>query len=478
MSQKITKKTIVIFLVSIYFLNINSCVSCKCCKKPQLNNKKSTKLNLQKNKSTKKIIKTMIKNTPELIKDINSITIPKITNDNSKTDDEIGSIYENYPNLVDKNINTTEIALNFEKEDDFYFEGTDEYTKKVFNKTCEFIKKLIKKKNLSGIFNVKKIEFENTGKNDIKKAEIKSQSGVIFHFFIKKDNNTHKNETYYMLKGAEILNLLPFKYYYDPDTSVIVTEDVNEKGYYFLDFGTDVTTRNKKILNSSVNINEFRFWCYILGIDDIDPWYKYDNICFKNNKIYALDLRQSDEVEIYNYEKEYSELFKYMFRSINTNDIAEEYKTTEHYKYWEKSINNFTDFTDEEKADINKNLINLLIHFTNLLDKDKDKDTRYIKSVLNKIYNLFKDYVKKYSNTNGKMKFGDKEGFQLYLDYIRHRIGGNTYNNLNSIFMEYIQNKTNFKSILTKETVVKMFDVFCHSVNLNIYHNQDIISLL
>lgn len=477
MSQKITKKTIVIFLVSIYFLNINSCVSCKCCKKPQLNNKKSTKLNLQKNKSTKKIIKTMIKNTPELIKDINSITIPKITNDNSKTDDEIGSIYENYPNLVDKNINTTEIALIFEKEDDFYFNGNNEYRKKAFDKTCEFIKKLIKKKNLSGTFNVKKIEFENTGKNDIKKAEIKSQSGITFHFFIKKDNNISRTETYYMLKGAEMLNLLPFNYYYDPDTSVVITEDVTEKGYILLDFGLNVTTKNKNILNRCVNINEFRFWCYILGIDDIDPLYKYDNVCFKNNNVYALDLRYSDKVKIYeNSEKEYSELFKCMFRSINTNDITEEDKNTEHYKYWEQSIDNFTDFTDEEKADINKKLITLLIYFTKLLEKDKRNG--YLESVLTKIYNFFKDYIKKYSAKNGKMKFGDREDFQLYLDYIRHRIGGNTYNNLNSIFMEYIQNKTNFKSILTKETVVKMFDVFCHSVNLNIYHNQDIISLL
>ena len=54
------------------------------------------------------------------------------------------------------------------------------------------------------------------------------------------------------------------------------------------------------------------------------------------------------------------------------------------------SINNFTDFTNEERQNINEKLIDLLILFTKLIEKDKTN--KYLKSVLDRIYYFFEDY--------------------------------------------------------------------------------------
>ena len=61
----------------------------------------------------------------------------------------------------------------------------------------------------------------------------------------------------------------------------MVTEDVCEKGYKFLDLETELTEKNKNILKCCKNINEFRFWCFILLAGNIDPICMYYTVALK-----------------------------------------------------------------------------------------------------------------------------------------------------------------------------------------------------
>lgn len=473
------KLIILIFLI-LNYLNINSgCNSCKKCGRKSNQTSKIPNppkhLTIPSKKSKPKIV------NPEVPHKGNINEYKKKTKIQQQNLGEIESIYEKTPDLIDENIDISNVQLSEYKKEDLKFNSFNaEITVKAFNKTIEFIRKLIKKRGLTGNFKVEKVVSENTGKNSLKKLKITSQSGQSFHIFCKRDNTVFQNQTENMLKCFKKINLLPFNYYYDPETSIMITEDVTEKGYKFLDFGIDVTEKNKQIWNKCKNINEFRFWCYILKSDDIDPMYKYDNCCFKDNKVYALDLRYAELFDLDKNASDYSDFFKYLFKSINTNEIPEDHKDSDHYKTWEQSINNFTDFTDEEKEDINEKIVDLLIYVTKLLEQAKnEKDSldvinirNYLNNIIDKIYYFFEDYVKKYSVKNGKMVFGQSENFTIYLSLIKMKNEGYSYGNLNYRFNEYIKNDIDFNSILTKETVCKIFDIYCHSINDNIFYSK------
>ena len=149
-----------------------------------------------------------------------------------------------------------------------------------------------------------------------------------------------------------------------------------------------------------------------------------DNCCFKDNKVYALDIRinrivnsnlGNDKILDITLQKNYDEFMKYCFYKINSNDIPDDYKNSDHYKIWEKSIDNFKDFSDDEKMERidhwkpykeilrfdNVNCSSLLIlsdFIYKAIKKKKDcKDIYFGESYWHILYGgglLYKDYLK------------------------------------------------------------------------------------
>ena len=338
-----------------------------------------------------------------------------------------------------------------------------------FNITCTLIKNLIKKKGLSnGIYNIKKLKVEHTGKNPILKVNVKKDP-TSFNLYIKKDKNTNRVETTNMLKCFEIVGLLPYIYTIDQDNLIIVSEDVKEKGYNFLEHYTEeneyntIKHKHLQILKSLQNINEFRFWCYIFQCDDIDPFFKYDNFCYKDQKAFPLDLRYSPFVTCYESDDDYINFLRKAFRKINTNDTKTIDENSLGYKIYISSLNEFKGFNKDEITRINNKLPDILEYIN--FNINKANCSKYMIMLLKNICDIFYAYLKN-KLKGGKIQFtynGEsitmekiiekKQKFEITNDYLEElnsqffeklKLFGDNYfisnENLLLIFELYIKN--------------------------------------
>ena len=429
------------------------------------------------------------------------------------------SFYDTIPkeNTSENKLNTDGINVTLKNFEDFKFSysdrGDDKETELQSPEDTfitDLIKELLCKRGVeNGNFEVGYIKPEHFGVNPIFKAKItNTANNNVFHVFIKKDKNS---DIEHILKGFEILELLPFKYAIKinqtgagaPD-KYIITEDISENGYNFLhdEYEGDKLKQNNDILNKIKNINEFRFWCYILLCDDIDPYCKFDNVCYKEDKIYPLDVRffrNNDFFNIYRhceelsiketkYEK-YNEKFNEIFKLINTDDMTKWLEGRK--KYYDEKTSIFNGFTDEEKKNINEKFPKLLNWvFGNLKNKNIDNiDSNfkiptedYFFHLLYSIYCIYKLHYSILNNVDH-----DPSGNRYYINdieqyYIDPKLSNEislsdykrcikcdmkeyTYENLNYQFkvkLEENVKENKFKFVLDNDNIIKLYDVYNH----------------
>jgi len=386
---------------------------------------------------------------------------------------------------IEEKYDTTGININFINEGNFKFKyskndhvNETKLDKDMFNKLDDLIKNFLAKKKLTGNFIIDYIDPGHAGVNPILKIKITDNGSKTFNAFIK--NEHIEDYMLFMFKGFQILDLLPFEYYIDLKNYLMITEDVVEKGFSFLDNDYEkITENNKKMWRDCKNMNEFRFWCYLLVCDDIDPMYKFDNCCFKDNKVHALDIRINRKVN-YNlgnyrieddiYKQNYDIFMQHCFSEINSNDIPEEYKkNSDHYKIWKKSIDDFKDFSDDEKNSINEKLIKLLNYFIGICKhykweyKMENMDqTKYIKQVIRNIMNFLQYYISQYKKKYTKFEYNG-ETLENQYNGARYNVDGCSYGKANGIFKKLIdENKLDFEYFLTSENLVKLYNIHQH----------------
>jgi len=380
---------------------------------------------------------------------------------------------------IEEKYDTTGININFINKDNFIFKSTkfsykdgNKLDDKDFTILENLIKDFLAKKNLKGNFTIDYIKPEHLGVNPILRIKITNDDlNTSFCAFIKNESCS-----LLMFKLFQIVDLLPFEYYIDLKNKLIITEDLNEKGYEFLDNQYCPTThRNKEIWSNCTNINEFRFWCYILNCDDIDPMYKYDNCCFKDNKVYALDLRciyidntlKSITTEDFfmKYCKDYNGFLRGKIRKINTNNMVG-YEDTEQYKIWDESIKIFDDFTDEEKTSINKKILKLIYYIVGIFKDNKKKSKEnlesknYLSQVCCNIMDFLQFYICKYKKKYTKFEYNGKTLKEQY-NGAEYKWEGYSYGKANGIFKKLLdENKIGFEYFLTSDTLVKLYDIY------------------
>ena len=449
------------------FLIISKCTSCKGTNSDNSSNNSSTKTQIPIKPPLKHLIpQDQVQVTESITNNAKPIELNKTNKIKLHFDSSLTNKFNQ-----DNGIDISGIKLDFNgKEKDFYFEGyLDEIKVNFFNITCTLIKNLIKKKGLSnGIYNIKKLKVEHTGKNPILKVNVKKDP-TSFNLYIKKDKNTNRVETTNMLKCFEIVGLLPYIYTIDQDNLIIVSEDVKEKGYNFLEHYTEeneyntIKHKHLQILKSLQNINEFRFWCYIFQCDDIDPFFKYDNFCYKDQKAFPLDLRYSPFVTCYESDDDYINFLRKAFRKINTNDTKTIDENSLGYKIYISSLNEFKGFNKDEITRINNKLPDILEYIN--FNINKANCSKYMIMLLKNICDIFYAYLKN-KLKGGKIQFtynGEsitmekiiekKQKFEITNDYLEElnsqffeklKLFGDNYfisnENLLLIFELYIKN--------------------------------------
>ena len=266
-----------------------------------------------------------------------------------------------------------------------------------------------------------------------------------------------------MFKLFEGVDLLPYKYIIDNDILIIATEDVVQNGYNLLEpykeDNADYMIENIYLptLQKLTNINEFRFFCYIFGCDDIDPYFKYDNFCYKDGKAYSLDLRYSHMVGCYDYDGTLIEFLRKAFRAINTNDEDNLGVGSLTYKTYIESLNNFNGFNEDEKKNINEKLPFILKYiFT------KYCGYCYSKELLDKIVDIFYVYLK--NNLNGKkIKFHNANGDDIDFSSIKEKgafdLGDNFVEKLKYQFMMLIS-EFDDSYFISKDNILLIFELY------------------
>lgn len=380
---------------------------------------------------------------------------------------------------IEEKYDTTGININFINKDNFFFKSTkfsykdgNKLDDKDFTILENLIKNFLAKKELKGNFTIDYIKPEHLGVNPILRIKITNDDlKTTFCAFIKNELCN-----LLMFKLFQIVDLLPFEYYIDLKNKLIITEDLNEKGFSFLDNEYEnITEKNKKMWKDCTNMNEFRFWCYILNCDDIDPMYKYDNCCFKDNKVYALDLRCiyidtifiniTKEDFFMKYYEDYKGFLRNKIRAINTNKM-DGYENTEQYKIWDESIKNFDDFKDKEKFSINEKIIKLIYYIVGIFKDDKIKlkenleSKNYLSKVGCNIMNFLQFYICKYKKKYTKFEYNG-DTLEKQYNYAEYKINGYSYGKANGIFKKLIDdNKLDFEYFLTSDTLVKLYDIY------------------
>ena len=403
--------------------------------------------------------------------------------DKKKEDDneEFKSIYDEVPIINnEENYDITGITINFINQNKFVFKySKDEHEEKKpltdndFKILDDLIKHFLAKKKLKGNFTIDWLDNDHVGINPILKIKISDKHNLICRAFIKYEKDFDECIPL-MFNFFKIVDLLPFEYHIDIKNKFLITEDLNEKGYTFLDNGSNpISERNKDIWKNCTNINEFRYWCYILNCDDIDPMFKYDNCCFKDNKVYALDLRNigfiggslvSDENVVESYK--YNEFLIKNFLKINTNKMEGDFLNSEQYKTWKESINNFKDFTIEEKKSINTKLIKLISYIVGFFKNENikldihNKCNDYFKRVSCNIMESLQFYIAKYKKKYGRFTYNEKL-LDEYYQAARYSVNGYTYEKGNYILKNLINdNKLDFEYFLTTDTLVNLYEIY------------------
>ena len=153
-------------------------------------------------------------------------------------------------------------------------------------------------------------------------------------------------------------------------------------------------------------------------------------------------------------------------QDINTNDMNPDFKDTEQFKIWNGSIDNFNDFTDEEKISINDKIIKLICYIVGIFKDKKIKlkenleSKNYLSQVCCNIMDFLKFYICKYKKKYTKFEYNGDTLEQQY-NRAENEWDGYSYGKANGIFKKLLDdNKLNFEYFLTSDTLVKLYDIY------------------